>query len=330
MRLTCQRGLSISKLLKNQTIDVKKIILSTNYEQANPTISPKNSRPAKPASKTKKYTKKPTPVWYGLNEMYNASYAKPSASELNSLNRFFNSSKVQYEWSAAQFADVPGEKIKDKLNTDGTSNKKFHGKTYVPFELVNGLPEVAFLGKSNAGKSTLLNSLTTDLKQTELGEYAKASKRAGFTKTLNSFNVGKKLRIVDTPGYGFNSSVEQGDLTMQYVQQRQQLVRCFLLISGEQNIGEMDYQVIEFLSRQGIPFEIVFTKMDKVTNFEKFILSTRDMKLSNLPGLPGIIFTNSVTGKNCPKRYGIDLLRHLIFQCCGLGQDSIPSHNGNT
>lgn len=325
-----RRCLSNSRLLSNRVVNAKKIALSVKKQDSSSKKVSKNSKPIGTGSKQKQSIKDFTPAWYSLNKRYNASYAEPSVSEINCVNRFFNLSNVVYEWSAAQFIDVPGEKIKSKLNTDGLGSKKFRGKTYVPFEFVNGLPEVAFLGKSNAGKSTLLNSLTTDLKRTELGEYAKASRRAGFTKTLNCFNIGNKLRIVDTPGYGFNSSAAQGDLTMQYIQERQQLVRCFLLISGEQGIGDMDYRIIELMSSRGVPFEIVFTKMDKVTNLKKSLLWMKEVNLHNLPGLPAIIFSNSMTSKTCPKRYGIDLLRHLIFQCCSLGPGTKPSSKRNT
>lgn len=319
MSLGIKRLFSSTKNLFNRATNVEKIVLNTKIEQ--PSKDKKDKEQTRGSGKIEKTLKKSNaPAWYSLNQKYNSSFSKPSSTEINSANHFFNSSDVRYEWSAAHFVDVPGERLKDKLSNE-TSNKKYKGKTYVPFEFVNGLPEVAFLGKSNAGKSTLLNSLTTNLKQTTLGEYARASKRAGFTKTLNSFNIGNKLRIIDTPGYGFNSNVEQGDLTTEYISQRQQLSRCFLLISGEQGFNEMDLQIVEFLSSMGKPFDIVFTKMDKVQDLEIF----SSMNLENLPGLPGIIFTNSITSRSCNRRHGIDLLRHLIFQSCGLQPGTKPS-----
>lgn len=318
MNLEVKRWFSSTRNLVNSAVDVGKIVLNTKVER--PLKSNKVKQKGQP-TKTKKYIRNSTlPEWCTLNERYNSSFVKPSASEINSVTHFFNSSEVKYEWSAAHFIDVPGEKLREKVSNK-SHGKKFQGKTYVPFEFVNGLPEVAFLGKSNAGKSTLLNSLTTSSKETSLGEYARASRRAGFTKTLNSFNIGNKLRIVDTPGYGYNSDIEQGALTMEYISRRQPLVRCFLLISGEQRINDMDLQIIEFLSSIGKPFEIVFTKMDKVKDLGKF----QEMNLHELPGLPGIIFTNSLLSKSCPKRHGISLLRHLVFQSCGLQIGTKPS-----
>ncbi|CAR25734.1 ZYRO0A06886p [Zygosaccharomyces rouxii] len=318
MSLWTKRWFSTTSSLTNRAADIGKIVLNTKVQQP---FKSDGGRKQRQVAKTKKPARDSNPpAWYTLNQKYSSLFSEPSATEINSVNHFFNSSDVRYEWSAAHFIDVPGERLKEKVSNE-SNGKKFQGKTYVPFELVNGLPEVAFLGKSNAGKSTLLNSLTTDLKQTSLGEYARASKRAGFTKTLNSFNIGNKFRIVDTPGYGYNSSAEQGNLTMEYVSQRQQLARCFLLISGEQGFNDMDLQIVEFLSSIGKPFEIVFTKMDKVKDLKGF----QNMNLHELPGLPGIIFTNSLISKTCPKRYGVDLLRRLIFQSCGLQIGTKPS-----
>lgn len=319
MRLGVKRWFSTTNSLANKkAVDIGKIVLNTKVEQ--PSKKDEGKQHRQPTKIKKSIKGSDVPKWCSLNAKYGNSFAPPSASEINFINHFFNSSEVRYEWSAAHFIDVPGERLKEKVSND-SSSKKFQGKTYVPFEFVNGLPEVAFLGKSNTGKSTLLNSLTTNSRQTSLGEYARASKRAGFTKTLNSFNIGNKLRIIDTPGYGYHSSEKQGDLTMEYISQREQLARCFLLISGEQQINEMDLQIIEFLSSLGKPFEIVFTKMDKVKNLTNFQM----MNLHELPGMPGIIFTNSLISKSCPKRYGIDLLRFLIFQSCGLQLGTKPS-----
>lgn len=180
-----------------------------------------------------------------LYETYNSGYAKVPKSTLGSINSFFNKAKVTYEWSASTFMEIPGEQLKQQLaknvadgefddsnrvsslNSDQhRPTRKYPGKTSgIPFELLNGLPEVAFLGRCNAGKSTLLNNLTTEFSNNKLTEYAKASKKAGFTKTINCFNIGKRLRIVDTPGYGVKSTPEQGELTMKYLRERKELKR---------------------------------------------------------------------------------------------------------
>ena len=164
------------------------------------------------------------------------------------------------------------------------SNKKYNGKTDgIPFNLINGLPEVAFLGRCNAGKSTLLNNITTEIARNSLNEYAYASKRPGFTKTINCFNVGNRFRIIDTPGYGTKSTQEQGIVTMDYLKNRRELRRCFLLISANQGFNEFDGQMIDLLVQNGIPFEIIFTKMDTIKHvkqMEEIIEDSNILELS--------------------------------------------------
>ncbi|QLQ80695.1 hypothetical protein HG537_0E00480 [Torulaspora globosa] len=307
---------------------IKNIVLATNAEI--PNVAELRSKSPKRIRHKTQSKPGPSVDFRGLYGKYNSGFTEPKVADLNSVNHFFNSADVKYEWSAGKFMDVPGESLKVQYSQEleariGYSDKKFPGKTYVPFELVNGLPEVAFLGKSNAGKSTLLNSLTTSQKRISLESSARSSKWAGFTKTLNCFNLGNKLRIVDTPGYGFNSSIDQGDLTMQYLKERKELARTFLLISAEQGFAEHDLQIIDFMRDNAIPFEIVFTKMDKIKNIEAFEQSIQRDQRFLRSTMARIIFTNSSISKNCKKRYGIDILRYVIFESCGLRPGLKPS-----
>ncbi|CUS23505.1 LAQU0S10e01970g1_1 [Lachancea quebecensis] len=281
-----------------------------------------------------------------LHEKYNPHYERPDRPDLCSVNRFFNSARVRYEWSAATFLDIPGERLRQKAEENaltqasredgsepapddtrgGMRPKKRYGKTDgIPFELLNGLPEVAFLGRCNAGKSTLLNNITTEFSHVRLQEHAKASKKAGFTKTINCFNIGGRFRIVDTPGYGGKSTQEQGDMTMRYLRERQELKRCFLLVSAEQGFAATDSQVVDFLTKFGIPFEVIFTKMDKIKDISQLESVIEESGVLELPTLPQMIFLNSETNKRCPKRYGIDTLRSLILESCGLEPNVKPS-----
>ncbi|CCK69628.1 translation initiation/elongation factor MRX8 KNAG_0C05300 [Huiozyma naganishii CBS 8797] len=267
------------------------------------------------------------PKWASLNYSMNEGYVKPTALQLASSNRFFNTVNAKYEWSVNQFTDIPSEKARMKVAEreeigialpESSKNKMYKGRTGVPFELINGLPEVVFLGRSNAGKSTILNSLTTQLKQRRLVEAAKTSKKAGFTKTLNCFNIGKKFRLIDTPGYGHNSTDLQGTMTMDYLENRKELVRCYLLISGNQGFAQSDYDIIEALMAIGRPFDLIFTKMDKVVHLSTVMRYIDDKGIRHLPSLPKLIFTNSVVSQECPKRYGIDYLRYSILENCAL------------
>ncbi|SCU98475.1 LAFA_0G18162g1_1 [Lachancea sp. 'fantastica'] len=278
-----------------------------------------------------------------LYERYNPGYSSVAASRLGNANYFFNAAEVTYEWSASSFWDIPGEKLKARVEqqvlnqepaTDHGENsrpknvstaRKYPGKTDgIPFELLNGLPEVAFLGRCNAGKSTLLNNMTTEFSKIKLDEYAKTSKKAGFTKTINCFNVGRRFRLIDTPGYGVKGTFEQGELIMRYLRERKELKRVYLLISAEQGFTETDSQIVEFLTKFGIPYEIVFTKLDKVSNLSRLHQVIEDSGVLELPTMPRMLFLNSITNSQCPKRLGISSLRDSILESCGLEQAVKP------
>ncbi|CAI1846824.1 Mitochondrial ribosome associating protein [Saccharomyces pastorianus] len=267
------------------------------------------------------WPKKEVPAWPRLNDDFNTCYGKPSDSDLNKTNHFFNKAKVKFEWSAASFDDIPSQKLKN-LTTfrepDCNTPKKQGRDTSIPPAWLNTLPEVIFLGGTNVGKSSILNSITTSILSKEVGSLARVSKTTGFTKTLNSYNVGNKLRMIDSPGYGFNSSKGQGSVTLQYLLEREELVRCFLLLAGDKDINDTDNMMIQYMHEHGVPFEVVFTKMDKVKDLNSFKRKIESSGLTEMPTLPRIILTNSLTSSTSPRRFGIDLLRYTIFQSCGL------------
>lgn len=264
------------------------------------------------------------PEWVNLNESYNNKfYKQPTIQEKNRINRFFNSTEVAYEWSVGDFSMIPGETACSSENSvqndnDCKNSKIDQGKRKIPFQLINGLPEIVFLGRSNAGKSSILNNLVTEFKRNKIIEVAKMSKRAGFTRTLNCFNIGNKFRLIDTPGYGYGSNIGQGTVAMEYLEKRKELRRCYVLLSANHGITELDLSMIENLIVLGKPFEIVFTKMDKIKDLSQFDDMIVQSEIQNLSTLPKLIFTNSVSSKRCPKRYGMDYLRYSIFESCGL------------
>lgn len=266
--------------------------------------------------------------WINLNKYMNNSYAYPSASQLNAINHFFNRAECKYEWSVADFGNIPSEQMKSVYGHNSGMNHEggnlYNGKTRYPFQLLNPLPEIAFLGKTNVGKSTILNNLITSFKQKDLDVHARMSNRAGFTKTLNCYNVGNKFRIIDTPGYGFHSAIEQGNVTLDYLSNRKELKRCFLLISAKKEISGHDRYLMDLMTESGIPFELIFSKMDKVTDVDEFVQWIDSSGLRNLPTLPKLIFTNSMVSKFIKKRYGVDLLRYSIFEACNLDSSVKP------
>ncbi|CAI4058922.1 translation initiation/elongation factor MRX8 SKDI_04G5480 [Saccharomyces kudriavzevii IFO 1802] len=271
--------------------------------------------------KSNSWLKGNLPNWHELNDTFNIHYGKPADSDLNKVNRFFNRAKVKFDWSAATFDDIPDQKqrnssISKEIDYDRSSkhdSENSNGTTRV-----NYLPEVIFLGGTNVGKSSILNNITTSIVSKDIGSLARVSKTTGFTKTLNCYNVGNKFRMIDSPGYGFNSSKEQGGITLRYLLEREELVRCFLLLAGDKDINDTDNMMIRYMHEHGIPFEVVFTKMDKVQAVGEFEQKVTSSGLMDLPTLPRLVLTNSLTSRTSPKRLGVDLLRYTIFQSCGL------------
>lgn len=135
-----------------------------------------------------------------------------------------------------------------------------------PIELKN--MEFAFVGRSNVGKSSLINSITGRKK------LAKTSKTPGRTQLINYFKVNNEFYVVDLPGYGFakvpkEMKAEWGKTMERYVaSSRKKLV--FVLLDIRRIPSEEDIEMLVWLDHHDIPFKIIFTKMDKVSNNEKF------------------------------------------------------------
>ncbi len=126
-----------------------------------------------------------------------------------------------------------------------------------------GLPEVAFVGRSNAGKSSLINALTG--RKT----LARVSQTPGATRQLNFFKLGDKLTLVDLPGYGFakRSKAEAAswqDLIFTYLRRRARLRRVALLIDARRGVMEADEDVMGLLDKAAVSYGLVLTKIDEV------------------------------------------------------------------
>ena len=126
-------------------------------------------------------------------------------------------------------------------------------------------PEFAFIGRSNVGKSSLINMLTNRK------GLAKTSATPGKTLLINHFIINKQWYLVDLPGYGFAKrskcvlqKLEQ--MISGYILQREQLVNLFVLVDIRLEPQKIDLEFIEWLGQSGVPFSIVFTKADKLSN----------------------------------------------------------------
>ena len=127
----------------------------------------------------------------------------------------------------------------------------------------NRLPEYAFIGRSNVGKSSLINMLT------ERKNLAKTSGRPGKTQLINHFLINKNWFLVDLPGYGYarvsksSKKVFQKFITA-YFSKRTQLVAAFVLIDCRHDPQKIDLEFMQWLGENRIPFSIIFTKADKL------------------------------------------------------------------
>lgn len=124
-------------------------------------------------------------------------------------------------------------------------------------------PEFAFIGRSNVGKSSLINMLCKS------GKLAQTSGKPGKTKLVNHFLVNKKWYLVDLPGYGYANISETGRKQLQqiirnYLNLSPDLELLFVLIDSRHDIGKIDLDFINELGQSNIPFAIIFTKADKL------------------------------------------------------------------
>jgi len=169
------------------------------------------------------------------------------------------------------------------------------------------LPEVAFAGRSNVGKSSLVNALTGRKK------LARSSVEPGRTRELNFFRIGDTLRLVDLPGYGYAKApkAEIGRwtaLTRDYLRGRAPLKRVILLIDARHGLKPHDKDVMDALDTSAVTYQIVLTKADKLkpTELEATASATREAIRKRPAAHPEVIATSAETG------LGIEVLRAEI------------------
>ncbi|MEI8314703.1 MAG: ribosome biogenesis GTP-binding protein YihA/YsxC [Verrucomicrobiota bacterium] len=159
------------------------------------------------------------------------------------------------------------------------------------------LPEFAFIGRSNVGKSSLLNFLAGKR------ELAHVSRTPGLTKQINFFTMNESWRLVDLPGYGFaqvarKDKVQFNVAVNDYLQQRPNLYCVFALIDSGLPPQKIDVEFVDWLARNSIPFVLVFTKIDKVgaAKVQANIDAFKEC-ISKYCGLSPVILTCSATDR---------------------------------
>ncbi len=177
---------------------------------------------------------------------------------------------------------------------------------------MDGLPpadrvELCFAGRSNVGKSTLINALTGRR------ALARASNTPGRTQELNFFTVGDRFYLVDLPGYGFANApvkvVEKWQrLLRDYLTGRPTLRRAFVLVDSRRGIKEPDQEIMAALDRAAVTFQVVLTKIDKIkaSELEACLGQVRQALARHPAAFPELVVTSSEKGT------GIETLRALI------------------
>lgn len=162
-------------------------------------------------------------------------------------------------------------------------------------------PEYAFVGRSNVGKSSLLNAVVN-------ANVARTSNTPGRTQTLNLFNIDDRVMLVDLPGYGYARVSKEDALNWlqrleEYLMTRRQLRRLFILIDSRIGARDSDLDLMDFCDIHGISYQIVYTKKDKRIR-EK---SQQKISHENHPAMIAEIFETSAE-----KKTGLEPLRTII------------------
>ena len=168
-----------------------------------------------------------------------------------------------------------------------------------------GAPEIAFAGRSNVGKSSLVNALTGRQ------SLARTSNTPGRTQELIFFDLGKQLTLVDMPGYGYaavnkNKVASWGQLMRDYLRGRSALMRAFVLVDGRHGLKDSDIETMKLLDASAVSYAIVLTKRDevKLADQQARVEATLEALRTHPAAYPGTFFTSSRTGEGIPELRG--------------------------
>ena len=182
------------------------------------------------------------------------------------------------------------------------------------------LPELAFAGRSNVGKSSLLNALTGRK------ALARVSVTPGRTRQLNFFDLGGRLMLVDMPGYGYAQAPSQvkadwQGLMFDYLRGRPNLVRVLLLLDARIETKPADHAVMELLDRAAVSFQLVLTKADALKPAALAVKQeqARGLARAHVAGHPDVVSTSSQTG------LGITALRAALGDLAGSRSNDFDS-----
>lgn len=169
------------------------------------------------------------------------------------------------------------------------------------------MPEYAFIGRSNVGKSSLINALTNHK------NLAKTSGKPGKTQLINHFLINQEWYLVDLPGYGYAKSSKSdrrdwASFIHDYLTQRENLMNLFVLLDSRLEPQKIDIEFMEFCAANAIPFSMVFTKIDKLTKnkLEGNLALYKKTMLQSWEELPPIFLTSGFT-----KEGTVEILKYI-------------------
>lgn len=165
-----------------------------------------------------------------------------------------------------------------------------------------GAPEVAFAGRSNVGKSSLINALTGR------SSLARTSHTPGRTQELIFFDLGGKATLVDMPGYGYaavskEKSASWGRLVIDYLRGRPSLLRVFVLVDGRHGLKDSDEATMKTLDAAAVSYAVVLTKRDEVKTADQpgRVEATQAALAKRPAAYPEVLFTSGRTGAGVPE-----------------------------
>lgn len=168
-------------------------------------------------------------------------------------------------------------------------------------------PEYAFIGRSNVGKSSLINMLTGRK------QLAKTSQKPGKTQLINHFIINDEWYLVDLPGYGYAQKGKEGRENIRriiedYILERQELTNLFVLIDSRHEPQKIDLEFMEWLGENSVPFAIIFTKTDKISKgrLQENIQFYAEKMLEGWEELPPVFTSSSEK-----KEGGDEILRYI-------------------
>ena len=181
----------------------------------------------------------------------------------------------------------------------------------------DGRPEFAFIGRSNVGKSSLINMLT------DVKKLAKTSSTPGKTQLINHFEINKEWYLVDLPGYGFakaskTSRAQWEKFIAEYLLQRETLMNIFVLIDSRIEPQQIDLEFMGWCGEKGLPFAIIFTKADKLNSSKiaQNVINYKKELLKNWEELPPIFVSSSETKKGREEvlEYVDEILKSFVIE----------------